>query len=224
MTNKMAAPVEDYTEMIGWPATPPEDRLRKALSFVMDTTEPKRPQQPEHTDQDVLGLLWCHRANMVSSESARKENKAGTSAQRHISSLRMWTEMATKAWGLESEQGFGGIITLAQKSEKNKGTQDSIIFQLLRHPEWMGLNRTLPLMKGLNVVIMESQKMAGRPGMILAGPDPLPGYAGTENLPPGETTLLGEVLRWHAADQILWQRRETMNQVGELGCPPASNH
>ena len=87
---------------------------------------------------------------------------------------------------------IGGVMS---RIKPNGKSERRIIFELLRKPEWIGFNKMLPLLKGLNVTISESREMPSHPGIVSAEP-PEDGFppGTTSDFPAGEAQLLAEVL------------------------------
>ena len=94
----------------------------------------------------------------------------------------------------------------------------------------MGLNPALPSARGLEALVIESEDEPGRPGLVMAAPPGNPwetlgtlGSAGpgagfgagfgaglciglSQDFPPGEATVLRDILLWHGA-RTSWKSR-----------------
>ena len=176
----------DYPEMYGWPGTISPRRLRKALDAVRDGTPGE--QRNRRVQADVKQLLNAHEANILSSQEPEESEAPG------------WEDLVLMARAGDTGLSIGGIMVW-----KETVTEERSIFRLLRHPEWMGLNRIMPLMEGMKVMVFESHHLAGRPGLILAETkwDEFERASGGE-MPPGEPAFLGRILEWHGASEVRW--------------------
>ena len=148
-----------------------------------------RGRMNRRVQEDVTRLLHAHEANILSSREP--EEKSGAPS---------WEDLALRAQAGDTGLSIGGIIVW-----KETVIEERSIFRLLRHPEWMGLNRIMPLMEGMKVMVFESRHLAGRPGLILAETewDEFEQASGGE-MPPGEPAFLGRILEWHGADEVRW--------------------
>ena len=94
---------------------------------------------------------------------------------------------------------------------KGMNQEDPALFKLIRHHEGIGLNRMLPLMKGMKVLIFESRITEGIPGMVLAqsdwGEEADDGEPGTP-VHRGYSTYLEKAIEWHGADTVRWMERK----------------
>ena len=90
-------------------------------------------------------------------------------------------------------------------------TGDFAIGMLSRHPDWMGLSPILTLLKGMDAMVFEGKNTPGKAASIIACPktetpefeaEPLP-------FPPGETTILRDLLAWHGATPIWIESEDT---------------
>ena len=85
----------------------------------------------------------------------------------------------------------------------------------------MGLNRILPLVRNMHVMLFESKPLPGRPGLVIIqtewNEDEL---AGARVLPPGEPAFLRKILEWHGAAQVGWAgtHQEEQSCTGPQHC------
>ena len=78
--------------------------------------------------EDVTRLLHAHEANILSSREPEEKSGAPN-----------WEDLALRARAGDTGLSIGGIIVW-----KETVIEERSIFRLLRHPEWMGLNRIMP--------------------------------------------------------------------------------
>ena len=206
MPREMESPVRNYSDMEGWPGTMPVARLQAALKAIRERVP--QDDQDAQIRQDILSLSWAEHANLFSSkEPVPPPTEDGTEAQRHLSSVQNLDQLIRVARAQDTMQSIGGIIIW-----KRETTEDRVIFQLRRHPEIIGLNRILPLMSGMNVMIFESQAVPENAGLIMAQSrwDKNERDLGVL-VPPGHTTPLQKLLEWHGAQECRWiSRNATM--------------
>lgn len=180
------SPVRDYTEMAGWPGTIPPGRLRAVMDAIMARTPPDRLKQ--QTREDMIQLVQSHEANMVSSQPL--PGNGGGSRE----------ELVEIARSHDTELTIGGIILW-----KGERSDERSIFRLMRDPEWMGLNRILPLMEGMSVMILESRALPRCPGLVLVQTEwDEAERAGGRDVPEGPPEQAARVIRWHGAREVRW--------------------
>ena len=199
-TNNRPSPVNDYDEMAGWPGTIPTARLLTALSAIKNGT-PHETLDPQ-TQEDITGFVHSHKCNLISSQHHPEgiTSVAIEDAKRQFPEAPGWAQTVLAARAHDTKTTIGGIIVWMKES-----TEKNAIFSLLRHPEWMGMNRILPLMKDMNVMIFESQEIPNSPGLLVAQTQ----WGKVERtegqpVPPGETQQIESILRWHGARELLW--------------------
>ena len=196
MKKEIRSPVSDYREMTGWPGTIPAKRLRLATQAIQQK-DLEELQQDDQLRQDTMDLVRAHNVNMFSSQS----EPAGEKEDGAAGSIRNWEATVLRARQQDSQETIGGVLVWKQGE-----TEDRLVFELSRHPEWLGLNRVLPYMEGMRVVAIESQVMPDRTGLILAqnawDNDMDQGFP---EMPGGEDAeVLERVLRWHGAVDVRW--------------------
>ena len=196
----MQIPVKNHREMIGWPGTITPPRLRALIKAIETKEDPQGTQIL--TDLESLtkaqDCINFSKTNPDVQEPPPQLKLTGPSL-----SLFNLEAMTQVAWMQDTISTVGGIISMATPNGKR---EHRIIFKLLRHPEWIGYNPMLPLMKGLNITISESREMPGHPGVINGEP-------AEEGFPPGSTTefpegapqLIASVIRWHRPKEVRWR-------------------
>ena len=202
------SPIRNYTDMAGWPGTIPTARLRRVMQAVRaGTPEDSLNQQ---TREDMVGIVHSHKVNMFSSGRLPTDSPSDpvTRALGNLPTSPSWEELVATAQAQDTDHTMGGIFVW-----KHTKTEDQSIFMLLRHPEWMGLNRILPFMQNMNVMLFESKALPGRAGLVVAQTE-WDQYEKTlgQKVPEGEPTFLGKILEWHGATDIRWTGRPNKNQ------------
>ena len=202
-TNKMASPVNDYDEMAGWPGTIPTGRLLRILSVIKKGT-PRESLDPQ-TQNDMDGIVHAHKCNLVSSQED-PEDIPGNSPEEALLQAHEapdWFRTVTAGWSHDTKHTIGGVIIWMQEKSEERA-----VFSLPRHPEWIGTNRIMPLMKNMMVFLYQSRHLPGKPGLVIAQTrwDEFERSIG-KPVPPGEPEELERIIRWHGAREVMWIAR-----------------
>ena len=189
--------------MKGWPGTIPPARLR----FMMEVIQARIPRElldPQML-QDMAGLLHVDEANMVLHYGKKQQLS--------------WGSLARRARRHDTQHTIGGIIVQRKSTwgapsilsmMRGQGPDERSIFELVRHPEWIGMNRALPLMDRMSVMLFESRMKPGWVGLLIAQPHREHGEPSGEcRIPAGEPRLIERILRWHGASEVRWVSTET---------------
>ena len=95
------------------------------------------------------------------------------------------------------------IIELRQHPlpSEEAGSQGSAFTRLERDTEWTGMNTLLPLLKGIDVLVVESETQRNDPRLIMAAEfdSATAEDQGTQEFPGGLPTALREIALWHGA-------------------------
>ena len=171
---------------------------------MIDALHTGQAPQGEHILVDLAMLINAQDCLNISTQIPN-EIKTATAAglsRKAGSQLNLETLMTT-AWMQDTISTIGGIIST---SSHNGRTEQHILFKLMRDPDWIGFNRILPSLRGMNAIMSESRKMPGRPGIISAEPKEKRLPTGTTTaFPAGEAELLAKVLRWHRVTDVRWR-------------------
>ena len=63
----------------------------------------------------------------------------------------------------------------------------------------------MPLMSKINVMLFESRTLLGQVGPVIAQTQwDDAKRAGCRSIPEGEPALLGHIIRWHGATEVMW--------------------
>ena len=201
MPRSRKPPVGDYDEMAGWPGTISPSRLRRALAAIRDRVT--QDELDPETNADVTGMVHAHAANMFSSLREEDDDPpgTGTEAQGQETALQSWERTVARARGLDTPYSIGGVIVW-----KRGDREDSAVFQLLRNPQWMGLNRILPEMAGMKITMFDSRTLPGRPGIVVAESswDSWQRSSRKNAVPEGEAAFLRDILSWHGGSEFNW--------------------
>ena len=224
-------------EMEGWPGTPGQMRIERAR----DAREAGRgdwifePEAGRGRDQAILDIERLRETgmNMEFQDWAKRAFTRAMAASPAAGPLPAMREIAGEAAG-------EATIGLAAMNERDGRTSCSF-GQLSRDPEWMGLNPALPSARGLEALVIESEDEPGRPGLVMAAPLGTLGTLGTpgtlgsagpgagfgagfgaglciglsQDFPPGEATVLRDILLWHGARTSWKSRAQAGEQAGE---------
>ena len=205
MQNGISSPASNYDEMTGWPGTIPPRRLREALTAIQEKKILELPQSSQ-IREDAMTILQVHRINMFSSTG--QDAGEGQQENSPIQLGSSWTDIVLRARCQDNQDTLGGVIVW---KHQEKSFEDRVIFQLARHHLWMGMNRVLPYMYGMGVLLLESHTLDAAPGLIIAQntwDDYEQDFPGSE-LPPGQAELLRDILAWHGARDVRWIPRDT---------------
>ena len=202
MNSGIESPVSGFSDMSGWPGTIPPRRLRLALEAIRARALDDL-QENDELRRDAMGLMHAKRINALEKQGNRTPGLEGTEEQRGLRSAWHWEDVLMRARMQDDQHNIGGIIV--QKQEK---TEDRMVFQIQRHPDWMGLNRALPLMEGMRVMVLESHAIAGEPGLVIAESNWDAARPGSPAMPSEQGRLLARILSWHGVREIRWLTRE----------------
>ena len=165
-------PVRGYADMIGWPGTLPPRRLRELLAIMKSHSDPGGDRILEDLGQVII-TNHCHQfSGTIHPELEYTLSGAPTGQMQSYVHLRRMTDLARRQ---DTPDTIGGILTFVPGNER---TESRMLFKLNRHPEWIGANPLMPLLRGLNVTISPSIHFPLQPGLIVAEPD-------SESFPPG---------------------------------------
>ena len=197
---KMPLPVQNEREMVGWPGTLPPKRMR----IMIQAMETGRDPQGE---QILLDMEMLIKANDCLGFSAKipdgMYDPIPAALDSKTESFIHLERMTVAAQEQDTAFTIGGIMS---RSNPDEHSEQRLLFKLLRDPEWIGFNKVLPMLKGLNATISESREMPGRPGLVSAEPTQDRFPPGTEKeFPDGEAELLAQVLRWHGLREVRWR-------------------
>ena len=177
-----------------WPGTPGHSRLMRALA---DRT--KNPDDLEAVCRADLSALEGILDNEEYQERARQTLIEHICRQgRNNANLTLLEEIAMRG----TDEDFIGTVILS----RSRGCEAGCNFaRLHRNPDWMGTEPSIPLLKGLQVHLIEWEEIPGEPAILVAM-DPRMAREGV-NHPgaPSETgRRLEEIARWHGATDCLW--------------------
>ena len=187
-------------DMIGWPGTLPEDRMR----VMAEALETGRDPQGEQILLDLEMLLKAQDCMRFSAEPVPATRVAIPNAlDREAESFLNLHDLTEAAWMQDTVDTIGGVMT---KLANGGRSEERIVFKLLRHTEWMGHNQMLPMIRGNNATILESREMPGHPGIVFVEPTVDGFSAGAiSRIPDGAATELAKILRWHGVKAVRWQ-------------------
>ena len=221
-------------EMAHWPGTPSLNRMTDALLNV--ERDPKRSMEIaqdalERLDQGIPGILSDEAATILMGTSLamlpgriRKSledalnmaqilvNQRGCQNDCYEMTMqggeRRIRNPRVMAAGLrhDSERTIGVLTEMELDWD---GEPEVSLSAVQRDPEWMGLNPMFQLVKGQRVIVEESGKQPGRPGLMMMSLREIEHIQQTQDeFPPGEAQQLREILEWHGAREILWAPRQ----------------
>ena len=197
----MKTGIQTEHDMLGWPGTLPPRRMRTLLRALNTGRDPGG----EQVITDGYRLADARR-NQTFSATVLPEltQDLPEEAPRTLQSAMMLHRMTKAARRQDTSATIGGLI-----SRENPGRPDreqAVLLRLSRHPEWIGLNAALPMMKGLHVIIHESGALPGQPGLLLAEPPDNQEQPGaTTEIPGEEAQRLAGIARWHGARMVWWK-------------------
>ena len=196
-----------------WPGIPTDERILSADQKI------EKEQQEKGVSASVAD--WV------------KPETAGYQATVDAHNLCMWYNgRAYNTWSLNnlgderelrtSKRRFRKLLELARKGdlnnmfavavETNRTLEDgtlkvNIDFDLApRNPEWTGLPPIWRGFKGLDVAVLESEKIRGAPGAVIGVPKGSNEEIATQGTqcPGGPPFLVETMLKWHGAETIKW--------------------
>jgi hypothetical protein len=205
-------------EMLEWPGTPGRTRMLQAFRLLEERTgkamrtpgiKPLGPGEDDGQGAPDRGPDWAemiHDNGEFCQEATLAFAKLITTGGYPES---VHTHMArTAASGCTADSiGLG----LSYAPAGPDASIDVFVFSKMpRHPDWMGLLQVLPLVRGQDVVVIESPE-GGVPGAAFtARLDRRDSYL--LPFPPGQARLLEEVLRHHGARPV-WVRSNNPGRI-----------
>ena len=177
-----------------WPGTPGRQRLMRAL----------RAQGENRDRLDPVG-----RADLEALENSMgNEEYRGWARQtllehicrhggNHIN-LNVLEELAMRG----TDEDFIGMAILSDEDECEVGCSFA---RLHRHPDWMGTDSAITLLKGLRVHLLEWGEFPGEPAIAVAmHPRMARGGRNQPDVPSETGRRLAEIAQWHGAVDCLW--------------------
>lgn len=182
-------------KVMQWPNTPGTTAFGRALKAHQQLYN-AQPCQHSHLALEDFALaeqydllLEATRFRTWALEAFHRES-AITPPERYV------PLMLKLAIGACTEDTIG--VAIAEKTDQGPGLYT--FTQLLKHPHWMGLDPSLPKIKGLKAVIF--QVTPGTPGFIIALPPRDINAKRQRPFPPGLPTILRDLLDWHGAQPV----------------------
>ena len=196
-------------EMLEWPGTPGRARMLRAFRILEERTgktmQTPGIESPGPGEDDGLGAPdrgpdW---AEIIHDNGQFCQDATLTFAElitRGRYPEEVYTHMAQAAAAGCSADSIGLAVGYAPAGPD--AMIDVFVFSRMpRHPDWMGLLQVLPLLRGQDVVVMESPEGGDVPGVAFtARLDRGDGYP--LPFPPGQARLLETVLRHHGASPV----------------------
>ena len=200
-------PDSSYWDMTQWPGTLSKARMEPLLHCLRDLRRGNQPNAEEMEFQqmaDWMGMMWAEHASNFGRRAAEMMEARIPEDE---APERNWAEMVKIVREADTPHTIGGMIVLPDPEgpEGPGQTEARTVFQIPRHPEWMGTYRGYPLMSGMRVLVFESERRPEQPGVILAEPVDAPRmFVREEPFPDGEAELLRMILTWHGAKECRW--------------------
>ena len=195
-TKKVLGTREKLEDVMKWPNTPglqPFQRAQQAHKQLRGiTSTDKERLQP----QDLILVeqvdLWFRTGPF--------RRYADRKLARTLPQLpeRLHTALALRIAVEGTSEDTIGMVIITKEPD---GHNSHIFTQLLRHPHWMGFDAFLPNIRRLRVIVFQ-QETPNRPDAILAmdpSTMPPPSYA---PFPPGQATVLRDLLAWHGSEPV----------------------
>ncbi len=199
------------SEMEGWPNTPGTIRIergRDARSAINADCifEPEAGHGRDQAIADIELLDQTQRNQQF------REQASGYFAMSALCAPA--SEAAALMMEIASTGNTSATIGIAiMEKAPGEDSNGAYAFSCLsRDSDWMGLDPTLPGVRGLRAVVEESADTPGVPGTVMAMPrgcaggDENPEAENPDDFPPGQARTLRDLLRWHGADPV-WADR-----------------
>ena len=195
--------VVSYADMGGWPMTPGLDRFMEAVRLLENEVGGDSPGPPPG-ERELLDLRAMR--EMVTTDvfekmaaSALKERAGSAASPIGVAQILGWM----------GDTGLSiGLVASLNWNQDGLNMSQISMSRLLRDPDWMGMSRVLPRLRGTNAVLMESRDLPGRPGMVLATTDDLDDLDDTDGNTAeplhGEVVRLRGLLEWHGVRSSVW--------------------
>ena len=195
----------------GWPATVPAERLERAIQYTQDRVKAQpslliKGDLPSSGDDafDMDMFLTAH--SMLSSY---QENMVDLSPLDAASDEDFLLVLGQILIELETEHHF--TCAIISNLHSSQGT--ITIFTLAKHPDWMGLSISLPNLRDLHVIAVESGRTPGDPAAMFAVPGVMMPDRPMESPPLQENNIkvLAQVAAWHGAASFNWLPTSSLN-------------
>ena len=191
--------ITDNRQMIGWPGTLPPKRM----GVLIHALETEEDPQGEQILIDLAMYIKAQECLRFSTEIPPTMQVMTPNLSGKVESFYYLELMTHAALMQDTAYTIGGIMSAIAPGGIS---ENRMIFKLLRDPEWIGFNKTLPMLRGLNITISESREMPGHPGLVSAEPVEEGFPPGTTtDFPAGEAELLAQVMKWHGTKQVRWR-------------------
>ena len=180
-----------WLSLANGPGTPPADRVAQALDHIL------APPPYPNTEQDAVATSDdLHLARVFYTHSWSQSVQAAISPE-DLRTDPVHTLLLAAATG-DTDTTIG----LAALSKDRQPT----VGRLHRDPLWTGLSPSLPSLRHLQVLIIESQTMAQHPAFALAMPqlDTIGHWQPQDQFPPGMPRLLQNLALHHGAHSCQW--------------------
>lgn len=179
-----------------WPNTPGHKALKRA-ELAYEQLYQAHPSQVDHLTLEDFTLaeqydILIHTGAYRDQATRRFHHTFNSTPEHQLISLVLRTAIAGN-----TPDTIG--MAIAVNLPGGKGSYS--FTQLLRHPHWMGLDAALPRIKGLRAIIFPD-KTNNQPAAVVAT---APGNITTRSeapFPPGQATILKDLLSWHGADPV----------------------
>ena len=192
-------PENAFEHREGWPGTLPTHRMLRIKEILrkMDPAKHNTTHLSPEEQDDVANALIFTEADLYGSRCMDWIEESN----RHRDPEEAVALMNAAAYRADTPNSTGAILNIGSSPSE----VSIIIGKILRHPQWVGASNILPLVKGLNAMIIESAKRRGLPGVTYLAPGWVKHQVnGALELPPGEATTLREVFQWHGVKECRW--------------------
>ena len=193
-------------EMAHWPGTPGPERLRRAGEIISEDAQ--RPVSRlddedaglDDAEQDARTLTWMVEQLEFTGWAHEELGRLNLAEQ-----INHPLDLADLALRGTDPRFIGMLIQLGEGTEDRK----YIITRLFRHPEWVGLNRLLPKLGGLEVHVFGGQGNGYTPMLVVGSPR----WTNRDESNPVEARgdlveAIREVTAWHGATDCCWHGPE----------------
>lgn len=186
----------DLEDVMNWPNTPGLQSFNRAMK-AHDQLYQAEPQHHKHLQLEDFALAEQFDLHL-DTDDFRHYATAKFTRMLPENPVDMQIPLTIRIAMEGTSVDTIGMVTIKRKPN---GYGAYIFTQLLKHPSWMGLDASLPGLNGLRAVVFQS-KIKDQPSVVLAmDPNTLEANLATP-FPPGQPTILRDLLAWHGAEPV----------------------
>ena len=213
----LPVPENWYLKWDGCPGTPSKKKMEE-IEALLKETMPSQHKAANLTDEERENLdnyRESQKVNLYGDEFLMKLQEQGIPENEEL----ILQQMTLSAHMADTQQTVGVLLTFFKEDDEE--IQDQVIPQIavakmLRHRNWMGTARFLPLVKGLKTTLIESGLRRGMVGIVVFHPvRGIQEASGVDRIPEGEPRRFADLFTWHGATECRWVEWDQIQEPEE---------